>query len=251
MDLTGQRVIVLGGGGGIGRQSVHALTQLGAAVAIIDIDRSAADRVAEESGATALVGNVTGLAELTQLFEDASVAMGGPATGVVDVIGAAKIAPYATLTPQDWEAQLDVNLRHAINVCAIAHTMATPPASIAMVGSVSGVRYLDGQGAYGVVKAALHMLVVTEAVEFAAQGTTRINAIAPGWTRTPRLNERLPEDTWKRVGSTIPRGYAGDPSEIAGPLAFLISPLSSYVTGEVILAGGGLSNTVPLPPAVF
>jgi 3-oxoacyl-[acyl-carrier protein] reductase len=55
-------------------------------------------------------------------------------------------------------------------------------------------------------------------------------------------------EAWRQVDAAIPRGYAADPSEIAGPLAFLISPLSSYLTGQVIAVDGGLTNGVPQPP---
>jgi NAD(P)-dependent dehydrogenase (short-subunit alcohol dehydrogenase family) len=247
LDLTDHRVVVLGGGSGIGRQSVHALTQLGATVAVIDRDAQAASLVAKEAGAVGLCCDAVDRDDLRRGLVAAAESIGGAITGIVDIIGAAKIGNYADLTTADWEAQLDINLRHAINVCALVHEFTQMPSSIALVGSISGLRTVPKQGAYGVVKAALHMLVVTQAPELAVLGT-RINAIAPGWTRTPRLVEKLGVEAWRQVDAAIPRGYAADPSEIAGPLAFLISPLSSYLTGQVIAVDGGLTNGVPQPP---
>jgi NAD(P)-dependent dehydrogenase (short-subunit alcohol dehydrogenase family) len=246
LSLAGRRVMVLGGGAGIGRQTVHALTQLGAAVACIDRDMSLATAVADESGATAHQCDAVDPDDLSRCFTEASEMLGGPPTGVVDIIGAAWISTLADMKAADWEFQLNVNLRHAINVGQIAGSLSPTPTSMAFVGSISGLRHVPRQGAYGVVKAALHQLVRAMADEMGPSGT-RVNAVAPGWTRTPRLVETLGEEKWRTIDAEIPRGYAGDSSEIAGPLAFLMSVLSSYVTGQVLVVDGGLTNAQTTP----
>jgi NAD(P)-dependent dehydrogenase (short-subunit alcohol dehydrogenase family) len=159
------------------------------------------------------------------------------------------MGPLADMRASDWEFQLDVNLRHAINVGQIASRLPARPPSIAFVGSISGIRHVPRQGAYGVVKAALHQLVRAMADEMGPTGT-RVNAIAPGWTKTPRLAERLGEEKWRVVDEAIPRGHAGDPAEIAGPLAFLMSDLSTYMTGQILVVDGGLTNA-QTTPSVF
>jgi len=246
LSLTGGRVVVLGGGAGIGRQTVHALTQLGAAVACVDRDLALATAVADESGATPHACDAVDAGDLSRCFAEASDALGGPPTGVVDIIGTAWIGALAEMQAADWEFQLDVNLRHAINVGQVVASLSPAPTSIAFVGSISGVRHVPRQGAYGVVKAALHQLVRAMADEMGPSGT-RVNAIAPGWTRTPRLVEKLGEETWRAVDAQIPRGHAGDSSEIAGPLAFLMSDLSSYMTGQILVVDGGLTNAQTTP----
>jgi len=80
-----------------------------------------------------------------------------------------------------------------------------------------------------------------------APAGVRVNGVAPGFVRTPRLNARLDEGQWDRVGAVIPRGAPGIPSEIAGPILFLASDLASYVTGQVLRADGGLSGTTRIP----
>jgi NAD(P)-dependent dehydrogenase (short-subunit alcohol dehydrogenase family) len=80
-----------------------------------------------------------------------------------------------------------------------------------------------------------------------APAGVRVNAVAPGFVRTPRLDSRLDEDQWQQVGAVIPRGTPGRPPEIAGPILFLASELASYVTGQVLRADGGLSGTTRIP----
>lgn len=239
-------MIVLGGGAGIGRQAVHALVQLGAEVVCVDRDMSLATVVADETGASALECDAVDLGSLSNCFDAAAEALGAQPTGVVDIIGTAWMGPLADMQAADWEYQLDVNLRHAINVGKVAASLPRPPASIAFVGSISGIRHVPRQGAYGVVKAALHQLVRAMADEMAPVGT-RVNAVAPGWTKTPRLVERLGEERWRIVDEAIPRGHAGEASEIAGPLAFLMSDLSSYLTGQILVVDGGLTNAQTTP----
>ncbi|HEX4251555.1 MAG TPA: SDR family oxidoreductase, partial [Pseudonocardia sp.] len=75
----------------------------------------------------------------------------------------------------------------------------------------------------------------------------RVNAVAPGFTRTPRLNALLGEEQWATVGAGIPRGHAGAPAEIAGPVLFLVSELASYLTGQTITVDGGMTGVLPVP----
>lgn len=247
--LDGARVVVIGGGSGIGRQTVHAASQLGARVVCVDRDRSAANAVAAEAGVIAQTCDVADRDMLRDTLFLATEAFGGPPTGIVDIVGAAHIGALATTDPDTWRSQLDVNLCHAINLGSVIPELADAPTSLVFVGSISGLRHVPNQGAYGVVKAALHQLVPALAEELGPAGT-RVNAVAPGWTRTPRLEQRLPPTAWQIVEQEIPRGRVGLPDEIAGPLVFLLADLSSYITGQVLVVDGGLTNA-QRHPAIF
>jgi NAD(P)-dependent dehydrogenase (short-subunit alcohol dehydrogenase family) len=84
-----------------------------------------------------------------------------------------------------------------------------------------------------------------------ARDKIRVNAVAPGFIRTPRLEALLARDQWELVEQAIPLGRAAQPCEIAACLLFLASDLSSYVTGQVIAVDGGLANETALPPLRF
>jgi NAD(P)-dependent dehydrogenase (short-subunit alcohol dehydrogenase family) len=103
---------------------------------------------------------------------------------------------------------------------------------------------------YGTAKAALHYLVLSAASELARDGI-RVNAVAPGFIRTPRLEQMLGADQWALVDRAIPLGRAAQPHEIAAPLLFLASELSSHVTGQVLAVDGGLANEAALPALAF
>ena len=114
------------------------------------------------------------------------------------------------------------------------------------VASISGLARLPGQVAYGAAKAALIQLVGGMSHELGPK-KIRVNAVAPGFVRTPRLNMMLSEENWKQIGALIPVGAAADPSEIAAAILFLSSDLASHVTGHTLLADGGVAGVVPLP----
>jgi NAD(P)-dependent dehydrogenase (short-subunit alcohol dehydrogenase family) len=114
------------------------------------------------------------------------------------------------------------------------------------VGSISGVPHVPGPAASGAAKAALHQLVASMGRELAPAGV-RVNAVAPGFTQTPRLLTILSSEQWSQVSSIIPRGAAGRPSEIASAILFLASDISSYVTGQVLAVDGGMTGQVLVP----
>jgi NAD(P)-dependent dehydrogenase (short-subunit alcohol dehydrogenase family) len=115
------------------------------------------------------------------------------------------------------------------------------------VGSISGLVHVPGQAAYGAAKAALHQLVASMGRELAPAGV-RVNGVAPGFTKTPRLLEILSTEQWSQIASIIPRGVPGSPAEIAAAILFLASDLSSYISGQVLAVDGGLTGQVLLPP---
>jgi NAD(P)-dependent dehydrogenase (short-subunit alcohol dehydrogenase family) len=168
---------------------------------------------------------------------------------VVDIVGLARIGPLDKLDDTGWKGQFEIVLDHAFLTLQIGGRRVAEAGggSIVFVGSMSGIGNVQGQVAYGAAKAALHHLVSGAARELAPQ-KVRINAVAPGFVRTPRLMTMLSEEQWQAVGGVIPRGCAATPDEIAGPILFLSSELASYITGQTLIVDGGLTGTVALPP---
>ena len=154
--------------------------------------------------------------------------------------------------PGNDASPFDIVLRHAFLAIQIGGEMMASDGGgcFAFVGSMSGNRAVPNQTAYATSKAALHHLVRCAGVEYAPRGV-RVNAVAPGYVRTPRLNQRLDEEAWSAIGKVIPIGRAGTPAEIAGPLLFLVSDLSAHITGEVMAVDGGAAAVAAFPDVKF
>jgi NAD(P)-dependent dehydrogenase (short-subunit alcohol dehydrogenase family) len=248
LRLDGRVFAVLGGGNGIGRQTCHALSQAGARVVCVDRDAALAQAVAAETGGDALCGDVTRREEVERIFAEARE-RAGPVRGVVDIVGIAHLGPFMQLDDARWRSQFDLVLTHAFLALQVGGRAIAEAGGGAMVfvGSMSGVTNVPGQVAYGTAKAALHQLVSSAAKELGPTGV-RVNAVAPGFARTPRLNDMIDEEQWREIGELTVLGRAADPSEIAAPILFLASDLAAHVTGQVLLADGGITGRVR-PPA--
>src|SRR5260370_3064137 len=212
LRLKGRSVVVLGGAG-IGRQAVHALVQAGADVVCVDRESHLARAVAQEAGCHALTADATSRDDLGQALAEAA-RLTGPVTGLVDIIGAAAIGPLSALDDAGWRRQVDINLRHAFLAMQLAapSIAAAGGDSIAFVGSIAGLRAVPDESMYGMLKAALHHLIATMGHELAPAGV-RVNGVAPGWTKTPRLVAMLGPQKWpamnsRTTGSTTSTGPA-------------------------------------------
>ena len=230
-----------------GEQSAHALAQVGAKVLCVDSDPGRAEAVARAVNGRACVADVTKREDVARIFQEARSALDA-VHGVVDIVGVARLKPLADFSDEDWDWQFGIILRHAFltlqyGAAAVAEAGG---GTITFVGSLAGIRSVRKQVAYGTAKAALHHLVRGAAQELASQGI-RVNAIAPGFIRTPRLEQILSPEQWREVEGHIPLGRAAKPYEIAGPILFLSSDLSSHITGQIIAADGGLNNAAALP----
>lgn len=118
--------------------------------------------------------------------------------------------------------------------------------TMVFVGSIGGLVSVQQQAAYGSVKAALHHLVRCSAHELGPRGV-RVDAVAPGFVRTPRLLKALAGEFWDQVGETNPLGRVAIPADIASAILFLCSDLASYVTGNVLTLDGGAHFVPPFP----
>lgn len=251
LRLQGRGFIVLGAGQGIGEQATHALAQAGARVLCVDRDETLARQIADAVGGVPCAADVTSRVDMQRVFDTARQHF-GRVHGVVDIIGVAGVKPLSAVDDEGWSQQFDIVLRHAFLAIQIGGEVmaADGGGCFAFVGSMSGNRAVPNQTAYATSKAALHHLVRCAGVEYARRGV-RINAVAPGYVRTPRLNQRLDEDAWKAIGKVIPIGRPATPAEIAGPLLFLVSDLSAHITGEVVAVDGGAAAVAAFPDVTF
>jgi NAD(P)-dependent dehydrogenase (short-subunit alcohol dehydrogenase family) len=210
----------------------------------VDVDKSRADIVAKETDGVARVADVTDRSQVDALFADIAAHV-GPPRGLVDIVGMPVPGQLNELTDDGWSRQFHLVLDHVFLALQIGGAAIARSGGGAMVfvGSNSGLAHMPGMLAYGTAKAALHHLVGSAARDLAASGV-RVNAVAPGFTRTPRLEAVLDEQAWRRAGAQIPRGSAATPAEIASVILFLASDLASYVTGHTLVADGGRTGTI-------
>lgn len=242
-------LIVGGGGGGIGSAVTRRLADLGARLAIADIDSArasvaAAEAVTAGNTAAGFPVDVRDGAQLTQLVDDTVATLGGIDAVVTVVGGQVAFVPSARLhemRDEDWDTMYEINLRYVARLVRLVlpHFLAQGHGVIVSVGSVTGFMGAPGQGAYGVMKAGLVSLARTVGAEYAADGI-RMNVVAGGAISTPVANN----DTADWVDE-IPMGRTGTPDEVAAAVAYLCSPESRYMTGQQIVIDGGVSSRGP------
>ena len=264
LGLQGRRALVVGGGFGMGRASALLLADAGADVAVADLDRDRATEVASEVRAkgvksVALSADVTVDAAAKELIGQAAAALGGLDV-LINIVGMAAFKSLFDFDEALWDKEFSRNLRQHLFVSrAAARVMADQGTGgrIAMVASVSGIYGAPNHGPYGAAKAGLMALGRTMAQEWGRYGI-RVNCVAPDAIATPRVRASYAMQG-KDEGTVAkdlraPLGRLGEPEEIAGPLVFLVSDLSSYVNGQTIIADGGVesnhsSRITDLPPA--
>lgn len=246
LRFDGKVFVIIGAGQGMGRQSAHALSQYGARIVCVGRSAGMTEAVAGEVGGVAKLADANKRADLERVFSETKDEL-GRVDGVVNTLGAPLRKAIAEFTDDDWQSQLDVNLKHVLLTMQIGGRAiaASGGGSITFVGSTGGVRGSVGQAPYGMVKAALHHFVSVAAVELGPTGV-RVNVVSPAVTRTPRLEQRLGKEQWAAIEALYPLGKAATTPDIAGVILFLASGLAAHVNGQTIVVDGGLTNRSPL-----
>ena len=254
-DLTGRVALVTGGARGLGEASSRALARLGAVVVLSDIDAEAAsataDRLATETGAQVLSRecDVTDPDDVDRLVSGLIEDL-GRLDILVNNAGIHRRVDPLDYDPDDVEAILAVNFRGAFQVAARAGREMTRlgGGSIVNISALGGgISGLGRAGSvYCMTKGGLVSLTRELAAEWGSSGV-RVNALAPGWIRTP-MTEALQNNSERsaRVMTRVPLGRWGEADDVAGAVAFLASDASAYITGHTIPVDGGVANVITL-----
>jgi glucose 1-dehydrogenase len=245
------RILVTGASKGIGRAIAQRLAAPGASLAVCaSRSSSELDSIAEACKAkgalvVALTGDLADAAVPARLVAEAASGLGGIDTVIAN---AGIVAPsrLAELELESWDRIFAVNTRSVFLLAKAAYPhLKASIGSFVAVSSMSGVEPYPGTGAYCPSKAALIMLVRVLAQEWAADGI-RVNAISPGLVRTT-MTAPIYADADKTAAreALVPMHRIADPErDMAGIAAFLISPDAAYITGQSILADGGLLGSI-------
>ncbi|SEG83852.1 NAD(P)-dependent dehydrogenase, short-chain alcohol dehydrogenase family [Thermomonospora echinospora] len=250
LGLDGRVVIVSGaGGGGIGTAVTRMAARAGATVIAVSRSQDNLDEHVRPLAAEGLpVVPVAADAATDDGIATVMKQVGrtdGDLHGLVNVAGGAAPAtwmPSTRVTRKDWRALFAQNLETMFFMSqAVAAQLRSQarPGSIVSISSISGMNTAPFHIAYGTAKAALVAATRTMAVELALDGI-RVNAVAPGVTVTPASGTYVEED-FERDCRAIAMGRRGRPEEQAGAILFLLSDLSTYITGQTILVDGGLN----------
>jgi NAD(P)-dependent dehydrogenase (short-subunit alcohol dehydrogenase family) len=242
LSLDNHNFVVLGAGNGIGEQVVTALSQCGAHVMCVDSSKERASRVATASNGISVEADVTSRADMERVFAQAACLPGNGPLGVVDVVGMVIRTSLVDGKDADWKRQFELVLDHAWLALQLgAPTMQGRGGSFTFIGSIAGSVVRNGPAlAYSAAKAGLHHMARGAALELAPSGI-RVNVVAPGLTRTPRLVQSNPPEYWPGQAAQIPMRRVGEISDVASAVLFLASPLANYITGNVISVDGGSS----------
>jgi NAD(P)-dependent dehydrogenase (short-subunit alcohol dehydrogenase family) len=229
-------IVVTGAAGGIGRAITGRLAA-NPSFTVIGVD------LAPELGLTDdniipvqvdLTGD-DGVAAVKETVERADL----PLLGLVNNAGITRDARLINMTEDDLLAVLDVNLGAVFRLSTALAGSMSDGGSIVNIASRA---YLGNFGQFNYSMSKGGVVGLTRALAISLAPRVRVNAVAPGLTATEMV-ETIPDDVIQRMISAIPLGRMGRPSEIADVVAWLYSPGSSYVTGQVVVVGGGRSLT--------
>lgn len=247
MDQPRRVAVVTGGASGIGRSVASILARGGDHLCVLDSNVSLGqDYVAElrAAGASAefVALDVTDRAQVGSVMADVFSAH-QRLDVLVTCAGITRPGALETLDEADWSTVLGVNLDGTFHIlqAAARHVIAAGGrASFVTISSVAASRGEVGRGSYCVSKAGVEALTRLAAAEWASRGI-RVNCVAPGYINTPLLQAAFQSSRIVEADllSRIPIGRLGTADEIAEVIAFLVSPKSSYISGQVLNVDGG------------
>jgi NAD(P)-dependent dehydrogenase (short-subunit alcohol dehydrogenase family) len=244
-DVRDRVAIVTGGTRGIGRAVAEGFVSGGANVVVgsrkPDACRETEEHLRGLGGGNAVAMSVhMGDLEAGPALVARAVAEFGGVDIVVNNAANALSQPLGAFTPDAWQKSYDVNLRGPVFLiqAALPHLERSEHAAVVNVISAGAFLFSANVAMYAAAKAALFSFTRSMAADFAPRGI-RVNALAPGTVDTDMVRNNTPETQQSMANASFMR-RAASPDEMVGPVLYLASDASSFMTGQVLLVDGGL-----------
>jgi NAD(P)-dependent dehydrogenase (short-subunit alcohol dehydrogenase family) len=242
-------VLVTGAGSGIGRATALAFAREGAAVAVADVSTAKAEAVVAETKAAGgravpLSCDVSRPEDCTRAVRETEAAL-GPLDILVNNAGIGTSGTVVTTDEATWDRLMAVNVKgtYLMSRAALAVMLPRKRGVILNAGSIAGLRGVPDRAAYVATKFAVVGLTKAMAIDHVRDGI-RVNAVCPGTTMTPWIDERLkeapdPKSAMAALVARQPMGRLGTAEEMAAIYLFLASDESAFTTGATLVADGG------------
>jgi 3-oxoacyl-[acyl-carrier protein] reductase len=235
-SLEGKTALVTGGSRGIGAAVARELARAGATVVVgYRSGAEEAEAIASEIGGRAVQADISNVEDAKRLVEEA-----GDLDVLVNNAGITRDGVLARMTDDDWRSVLETNLSSVFYTCRAVSRgmMKRRGGSIVNLSSIVGLHGNWGQSNYAASKGGIVAFTKSLAQELGSRGV-RANVVAPGYIKT-QLTDAIPEEAQQQMLGLTPLGRFGEPEDVARTVRFLSSDDASFITGEVVIVGGGL-----------
>ncbi|KZR80706.1 2-(R)-hydroxypropyl-CoM dehydrogenase [Synechococcus sp. MIT S9509] len=248
--LSGKNALITGGSSGIGRGIAKRFLAEGAQVAVIGRDERKLEELKKETNnkLQTIQGDVTNHERLKDMIRLTKDKLGSIDTLVCSA-GIGYRLPLRDANLQEFDRTFSVNVRAIFDMIRIMEKeLSRGNSSILLISSIAGHVTFTDHVIYSAAKAAITKMTANFSIDL-AESSIRVNAISPGFIKTPIFDHRLKQDPdfFKKLGSAVPLKRMGLPEDIANAATFLCSNEASYITGVDLVVDGGYMHQGLLP----